>query len=253
MGLTGAQGVWAGDLPGYSASPSAVPTEPVGAVCTGLMINSGNNTVAPAKVEFEVLSANPQEIAVYRFHYGDGVVEDFTHPQVDHTYTKGGTFTAFVEVQDKAGSWYVNEACEVQVTLKSPPLTDQSFGCSEVVITGDKKAPPIDVNIEVKGYGNVTGYRVAYHDGTNEDATGSGVFTHHYTVTGTYTVLGYVRDAAGGYVGGDMMCKQWVRIYSQNLTSQPQTGVGAGVWVAIGVTAVSGIGLWWVSRRRVRT
>jgi hypothetical protein len=262
-------------VPNYTASPSAVPTVTKGpglnlpinifpkktvtptptmnAACMGLQIVSGNNGLTPTTVKFQALTNNQTGIQKYRFHFGDGVVSDaVSQPMIMHTYTTAGTFEASVELQDKLGVWTNNGTCMTPVTIQSPPLLNNAqTGCSELVITGDKVAPPVTVKLTVKGFGKVEGYRLVYSDGQTIDQT-SNVFTKQYTTSGTFEVKSYAKDASGNYLGGDVLCRKSVFIYTQPMTSQPQTGVGLGVWLAIMAALSSGLWLWRLADQKVR-
>lgn len=242
--------------PGYSASPSAslstAPTAVKENICRQLATISGNESLAPANVTFKVTTDSAATVTKYRFHFGDGVVEDSPSAEMSHTYLQAGGYQAFVELYDTAGVGTTSDACQTQVTINKPPLAPVAVGCSEVIVTGDKQAATVSATLTVQGFGEVKGYRIVYHDNVSESSSASGVFRRTFTTPGTFPVYGYVQNELGNWVGGESLCKQYVYVYTGGMTSQPQTGVGTGVWVAIGAALFAGLGLWrlgWEKRK----
>lgn len=246
--LVMARPAWA-QGPGYSASPSAslspAPTIQEN-ICRQLATISGNQSLAPASVTFKVTTEGTVTVSKYRFHFGDGVVEDSPSAEMSHTYTQAGTYQAYVELYDTAGMVTTNEACRTTVTVNRPPLAPEAVGCSEVIVSGDKQPATVSATLTVQGFGEVKGYKIVYHDNASEISSSSGMFKRIYTTPGTFPVYGYVQDAMGNWIGGDNLCKKYVYVYTGGMTSQPQTGVGTGIWVAIGTALFAGIGLWWL-------
>ncbi len=240
------QPVWA-DEPSYTASPSAyvspAPTAVKEFICQQLLVVSGSNTLAPATVTFRVTTDGSVTVTKYRFHFGDGTVEDFSTNEASHTYQKAGTYEPFVELYDTAGVVSTSDGCRAVVTVNAPPLVQETTGCSEILVTGGSKPAPVTATITVKGYGSPSEYRVVYHDDKVDTASGSGVFSRTYDQAGTYKVEGFVREPEGNWVGGSGACQNYVYVYSGGMTSQPQTGVSTGTWVAIGAAVVAGMGL----------
>lgn len=107
----------AGELPSYTASPSAqvtysiTPTPTTKALpklpfiaprlnCQELLV-TGDGQAVPAKVAFEVRGTGGDEVK-YKIEFGDGEIYEGSTPTVTHTYLTPGTLTAKGFVLDKS-------------------------------------------------------------------------------------------------------------------------------------------------------
>ena len=85
---------------------------------------SGN---APLAVNFNASASNDTDpgdsIVSYSFNFGDGAVVTQSSPQINHTYTSAGIYTASVVVRDSNGATSSNSA-QVQITVSDPPTND---------------------------------------------------------------------------------------------------------------------------------
>ena len=85
---------------------------------------SGNT---PLTVNFNASESTDPDpgdsIGSYRFNFGDGAIVTQASPQINHTYTSAGIYTASVVVSDTNGATS-NNAAEVQITVSDPPTND---------------------------------------------------------------------------------------------------------------------------------
>jgi PKD repeat protein len=215
-----------------------------------LQVVSGNNQTAPALIAFQTKVSGV--VTQLTYHFGDGEVVESVNTNISHEYVRAGNYDVYVEVKGESGGYTSPAACAAKVTVTKALLTREGLGCNELVISGDRKAATVSATLTVKGFGEVEGYRLEYDDGTIEEASGSGVFTREYGEPGTYLVRGYVRGADGEWLGGEGACTKYVYVYNSGMTSQPQTGVSTGVWMALLAALVSGVGLWRIAVVKVR-
>ena len=238
--------VWAVEgMPEYTASPSA---QPISFGCAE-MVGEGDFNTVPAKVTFQMKVPRIGEVRQYRFHFGDGVVVDSAGARIEHVYTQGGKYLVIGEVQNQQERWETKNICELEVTIKSQSQVNEALACEKVLVRGDGRAAPAEVQIEVRGTGAVRGYRVVYHDSTSETDETKGVFKHKYNEPGTYQVRGYVRDEVGDFYGGEGECKQWVEVYAVGTTTTSGKMVGLVVVGLMLLGSVVGLG-WWVRVRK---
>jgi hypothetical protein len=234
----------------YTASPSAqpkvsaTPTQASILICQELKVVKGTGATAPETVSFETVTRNDSQIKAYRYHFGDGTVAEGERV-TEHRYIGGGTFTAFVEVQDTSGRWQTSAGCETKVTLKQPPLVSGKVACGEVVVVqGSGLVAPAEIIAQVNGKGEVqdiVSYRVDFGDGTIEEAVTSRL-EHTYLSPGTYQLKGYVKDGMGVMYGGTDACITTAKVLSaQPLTVQPETGVSTSTWIMIAGMAFSAV------------
>lgn len=145
--------VQAVDLPTYTASPSAplrtspsakplatptviLPTSTPKAIpfisgrvdCGELVVLSGNESVAPAKVAIQINSSgNLSEVKGYKVDWGDKITRESTSPNFNYTYTSPGTYEVKGYVQDRMGLTYggQDECLKTVKILAASPLTTQ--------------------------------------------------------------------------------------------------------------------------------
>lgn len=95
--------------------PSSTPTPTTGQnpppVCEALSVSPSSGT-APLTVEFIGTASDNTAVLKFEFTYGDGQVQTIEKDvgeqgsvEVSHTYTKVGTFTATLRVQDQHNLW----------------------------------------------------------------------------------------------------------------------------------------------------
>lgn len=201
-------------------------------LCLDLMVDGGGQR-APTTVSFETEVVGGLNVVRYRYHFGDGTVED-GEKQTTHEYVSGGEYQAFVEVLTDKGEWVTSEYCEETVSLGTSLLEQHRAACSEVVIVeGQDATPSATVVMEVRGYdnqGEIQQYRLDFGDGA-EAENESGRFEHSYGTAGTYTVVGEVQDSRGNWRGAKDACTASVRVLTQPLEKQPETG--AELWVVL--------------------
>jgi PKD repeat protein len=219
-------------------------------LCLAIKVVAGNNQIAPATVDFSI-QVDPG-VTQIRYHFGDGEIVESVNKTISHEYVRAGEYEVYAEVKSEAGAYVSPAACAVKVVVRQAPLTKEGLGCSELVVSGDKKAATVSARLTIKGFGEIDGYRLVYDDGEVEEATGSGVFNRIYDKPGTNGVRGYVRGTDEKWLGGEGACRKYVYVYTAGMTSQPQTGVNSSQWVAILAALVSGLGLWRVAVVRVK-
>jgi len=237
----------AGEGLDYTATPSATPRTtgtPGALACNELKIVSGGGGIVPEKIKFETtFSGGTGKNVSYRYHFGDGAVEEGP-ATIEHTYTRAGEFATFVEVQDSNTKWRTSPGCTKTVTVKNIPFVPHSSQCTELaVLTGEEATAPATLTFRVSGSdstGKLQGYVVEYGDETKDEKE-TNEFNHVYTKAGTYTVKGFVKDSEGKLVGGTSSCTKSLRILTQTMTKQPETGVSVWIWVMIGTAGISGI------------
>lgn len=222
-------------------------------LCDELRVVSGNNKFVPATVSFHGRATDPAgPIQAYRFFFGDGAEEDSTSPDISHSYTVSGTFTAKLYIKDASGIWKSSTSCQTIFSLINNPLESHKSGCSNVFVLGEQTvATGVAVNFLVTGYDNKTGIKEYLLDlGNGKKLQNSAsTFSQTFDAPGTYTARGSIRDSKNNWVSSDSC---WTSLYvtGSPIAVQPATGTPTLFTVA-GI--ISGIVLFFLVRARIRT
>ena len=142
--------------------------------CTGLVTTFTNLSTTDGQ----------NNIVNWQWHFGDGVIQDFTGPPFQHTYTSVGVFSVKLVITDASG-------CKDSLTLANlvtatdpvPDFVVDTLTCPGAVLTFTNTTAP-------------TGLTAAWDFG---DGNTSGLTspTHSYAATGLYTVKLKVQDGFG--------------------------------------------------------
>lgn len=225
--------------PTYTATPSGA-LAPASLTCKNLVVTSGQDETAPADVRFTThASTTPRS---YRYHFGDGVIET-DEASTTHRFDTGGSYQAYVEVQDEQGVWVTSAACQTTVTLKNALAAGERWGCAELqVISGQDASASAQVTLRVAAVDNktkISRYKLAFGDGA-QDENMSGTFTHRYAQAGTYTARGWVQVQDGTWNSDETACSAQVRVSGGQMSTQPQTGVSVEFLLATLATGLVG-------------
>lgn len=223
--------------PTYTATPSGA-LAPASLICKNLVVTSGQDETAPVDVRFTThASTTPRS---YRYHFGDGAIATGS-VSITHRYEAGGSYQAYVEVQDEKGAWVTSAACQTTITLKNTLAAGERWGCSELqVISGQDASASAQVSLRLATIDTKTKiarYKLAFGDGAQEENT-TGTFTHRYAQAGTYAARGWVQIQDGTWNSDETACSAQVRVSSGPMSSQPQTGVSVEFLLA---TLASGL------------
>ncbi|MCA1682431.1 MAG: PKD domain-containing protein [Actinobacteria bacterium] len=112
-----------GLLAGSSAPPAAAATADAAAVAP-MQAQLRVAERRPFQLHGVLLdaSASTGPIAIYSFHYGDGIVEQSYQPLALHGYAKTGTYTAFVVVVASDGRRATSPSVSIHVRDGVPPV-----------------------------------------------------------------------------------------------------------------------------------
>lgn len=200
---------------------------------------------APLPVRFTGGTTKPLEAVAYVWDFGDGTVG--TGSLVDHTYTKGGSYTAKLTVTNKAG---LQGSTTVIVNVVGTPNALPTVAATATPTSGNAPLIVVFRATATDSDGQVVSYSWNFGDGS----TGTGPTVEHiYLVPGTYAAVLTVTDNSGGQnyasqtilVGGTAPTA--AATDPPNLLT-PITGLcGAGVAPAAAISLVS---LMLVTRRR---
>jgi hypothetical protein len=178
----------------------------------------------------------------YRYHFGDGVVET-AGASITHRYDAGGSYQAYVEVQDEKGAWLTSAACQTTVTLNNALAAGSRWGCSELqIVSGQDASASAQVQFRLATIDTntkIARYKLAFGDGTQEENT-TNSFTHRYQNPGTYTAKGWVQTQDGTWNSDETACGAQVRVASGPMSTQPQTGVSIEVMIGMFVAGLVG-------------
>lgn len=152
--------------------------------------------VAPLAVAFNGgASTDDVGIASYNWNFGDpgSSSNTGTGVAVNHTYMNAGTYTATLTVTDTHGSIATDPVTVVVTAGSSSPTADASnsaplSGVVPLHVVFDGRTSTDD--------GGIVTYDWSFGDGNNHSGT-SGITTHDYTASGTYSVTLTVTDADG--------------------------------------------------------
>lgn len=227
--------------PTYTASPSATtptatPAPVTGLTCESLEILEKIGGYTPATFRFRTTVSNPDQVAEYRYDYGNGISET-GDAETSYRYMTAGTYAARVTLIDQQGREVTSSDCQVEVQLEAVPLLAHRSSCDSLSVPGSQKSQsaPAAVTFTLTGSdnkGGLQGFRVEYGDGTDdEQATGSATFTHTYTEAGTYKAIGYVQDSQGAWKTNNPSCQQTITVTSTKVMEvQPETGPNPFLW-----------------------
>jgi gliding motility-associated-like protein len=121
----------------------------------------------------------------WQFHFGDGIIQDFSGPPFQHTYTIGGSFNVKLIVTDAAG-------CKDSITLNNfvnatDPIPNfnsaDTLSCPGAIVTFTNTSTPA---------GSTSQWE--FGDGGTSTAASP---THAYATTGLYTVKLRIQDLYG--------------------------------------------------------
>lgn len=218
--------------PAYTATPSGT-IAPSALSCKNLVVTSDKNATAPSDVRLTTHVSG--SVRSYRYHFGDGVVATGS-ASITHRYEAGGSYQAYVEVQDEKGAWVTSAACQTTVTLKNALAAGNRWGCSELqVISGQDASASAQVTLRLATIDTntkIARYKLAFGDGTQEENT-TGTFAHRYASAGTHTAKGWVQTQDSTWNSDETACSAQVRVVSGPMSTQPQTGVSIEMLIAM--------------------
>ena len=121
----------------------------------------------------------------YSWDFGDGVKGTGTKPT--HAYSKPGTYTVRLTVEDDSGTSSRFDGATATIRVNDPPVADA--GKDRSVAIGE------DIPFDASGSTDADGKLIAYTWDFGDGATGSGIApAHAYSKAGTYTVRLTVED-----------------------------------------------------------
>lgn len=218
--------------PTYTATPSGT-IAPTSLTCKNLVVTSGQNATAPTDVRLTTHVSGA--VRAYRYHFGDGVVTTGS-ASITHRYETGGSYQAYVEVQDEKGAWVTSAACQTTVTLQNALAAGERWGCSELqILSGQDASASAQVQFRLATIDNktkITRYKLDFGDGLSEENE-TGLFAHRYAKSGTYVAKGRVQTQNGTWNSDETACSAQVRVASGPMSTQPQTGVSIEVLIAM--------------------
>jgi hypothetical protein len=218
--------------PTYTATPSGT-IAPQSLVCKNLVVTSGQNATAPTDVRLTTHVSGT--VRSYRYHFGDGQVKEGA-ATITHHYDTGGSYQAYVEVQDEKGSWVTSAACQTTVNLANALAAGERWGCGELqILSGQDASASAQVQFRLATIDNktkITRYKLDFGDGASEE-NDTGLFAHRYTKAGTYAAKGRVQTQDGAWNSDETVCSAQVRVASGPMSTQPQTGVSIEVLIAM--------------------
>lgn len=214
-----------------------VTVTPVSATgsCDDLRVVSGNNRFVPSTVTFHARATDPDgPIQGFRFYFGDGSQQDSINPDITHTFSVSGMYTARVDIKDANGVWSSSPSCQIIFSLLESPLESQKSGCSNVFIEGPDTVPAgTNVKFLVTGYDNKSGIKEFKIDYGNSQMgqNNIGNFNLTFSSPGTFTVKGSVQDSKNNWVTADS-CRNTLYVTGAPITVQPATGTPTVVTAA---------------------
>lgn len=156
--------------PPPTPSPTPTPTKP-GLSCLELIGNdnrTGTTGGSPLSVAYTGVGyAKGQTIRNYDFNFGDGTNKVQATPDVTHTYTKVGSWTATLKVEGSTGAVSSTPAaCTYKVTVVPVPptfvLTKSALNLTQNIDATTKAANAGDVIRYILGTKNVGGQAGSY-------------------------------------------------------------------------------------------
>lgn len=231
--------------PEYSSSPSAQVqlAQNTSVSCRELVVEEGEGDRVPAEVKFKAeIDGDERLVEGYRFHFGDGMVEDGEN-QIVHEYSAAGEYEAYVELKLADKEMVTSDGCRKTVKVKGIPLVMHRSSCEElVIVSGNNEPAGSEAVFELRGAdnkGKLQNYRLDFGDGEvveQEEST----FVHVYGEAGTYEVKGEVKDSEGEWVG-DSSCRVTVEVETAMMKVQPETG--APSYLSLMAVVMIGLGL----------
>lgn len=165
-------------------------------------------------------SAKNTTITDYAFDFGDGgtkaVPTSATTATASHTYSKPGTYTAFVTVSSKDKKNVTSAKCAVKITIEQPMCTVPGkehlpvdspecvetpvVVCDQLIFSrnGENKLAYSFVVKATAQHATITSYSVDFGDGTAAYTGADSAVNHTYAKAGTYTVKASVTATANG-------------------------------------------------------
>lgn len=159
-------------------------------------------------------SAKNTEITNYDFDFGDGakktVNTSANSTTAAHTYSKSGTYTAFVTVSSKDKKNVTSAKCAVKITIEQPmcevpgkenlPANSPEcvetpvLTCDQLVISqnGENKLSQSFVVKATAQHTTITGYTIDFGDGSTPYTGTQNAVNHTYAKAGTYKITASV-------------------------------------------------------------
>lgn len=156
------------------------------------VLNTVNVACTGAVVSFDATgSSDPDgDTLTYTWDFGDGTDKQ-TGAKVTHVYSKGGTYSVRLTVDDKKGTKRSTVMTTRNITINTPPSA--VFNALKLACTGDEIS--FDASGSKDADGDSLSYTWNFGDGTDEKS-GTNV-SHVYGKGGTYSVRLTVDDKKG--------------------------------------------------------
>ena len=142
----------------------------------------------PFNVNFstDATAENGAVIQSYNFDFGDGETLNSPVPDVSHSYTQEGVFTATVQVVTNVGTTPISEACSVEITV-----TDEQprFVCTDLIVEPQAGVAPFEVKFTATGEVEnavIQSYTFSFGDGSADVTTDQNMVMHTYQNPGDY-------------------------------------------------------------------
>lgn len=146
---------------------------------------SARSGIAPLTVNLN--SVVTGDVTGYAWDFGDGTT-NITRDDIDHTYTKAGTYTVRLTVSGPLGSSTRTKTGYITVGSATPPLQAEFSGSSRTGST------PRNVTFRDRSSGNIVSRLWNFGDGGTATIA---IPVHTYAVPGNYTVSLTITDANG--------------------------------------------------------
>ncbi|MBP9827010.1 PKD domain-containing protein [Candidatus Saccharibacteria bacterium] len=161
------------------------------------------------------------------YEFGDGATTESTEPNITHTYTRAGNYTAKVRVKTNDGTTSYVAACQATVTVAATPPPAPRYSCDKLNATPDAANPkftaPLTVLFRVdKTIENTTFQKLLFDFGDGETATTSTEpVMHVYKKTGEYKAKVRVQTSSGTTEYSDA-CSATITVTEPSLAYQKQ-------------------------------